>query len=97
MLVAMVATALIVALVFFVAQALRRRIRVRMAGIDGRLDELQLALDSLERLETLRVELQYTEAVLRRGEEEGSLSEAVAAEMRRYLQHLSEDLGQVRH
>lgn len=96
MLVAMVATALIVALVFLVARAVRRRIRVRMAGIDGRLDDLQRQLASLERLETLRVQLQYTEAVLRRGEDEGSLSETVAAEMRRYLQHLSEDLGQVR-
>ena len=66
-----------------------------MAGIDGRLDDLQRQLASLERLETLRVQLQYTEAVLRRGEDEGSLSEAVAAEMRRYLQHLGEDLRQV--
>ena len=96
LLVAAATTAALAGVGLLVGRFLRRRIRDRMAGIDGRLDDLQRQVDSLERLETLRIQLQYTESLVTRGEDEGKLSESVAAEMKRYLQNLSEDLGNAR-
>ncbi len=96
LLVAAAPTIVLVALGLFVGRFLRRRIRSRMAGIDNRLDDLQCQVDSLQRLVTLRLQLRYTESLVTKGEDEGKLSGKVAAEMKRYLQDLSEDLGHAR-
>ena len=96
LLVAAATTTALAGVGLFVGRFLRRRIRDRMADIDGRLDDLQRQVDSLERLETLRLQLQYTESLVTRGEDEGKLSGSVAAEMKRYLQDLSQDLGNAR-
>jgi hypothetical protein len=72
------------ALVLLVALLLRGRVRNRMAGIDRRLDDLQLQMGSLR----VPVELAQIEDLIRRGETTGKLSTQTAEELRDYVEIL---------
>jgi hypothetical protein len=72
------------ALVLLVGLLLRGRVRNRMAGIDRRLDDLQLQLGTLR----VPVELAQIEDLIRRGETTGKLSTQTAEELRDYVESL---------
>lgn len=72
------------ALILVVALLLRGRVRNRMAGIDRRLGDMQLQMDSLR----VPGELAEIEALIRRGETTGKLSAQTAEELRHYVEIL---------
>ena len=75
------------ALTLVVALLLRGRVRTRMAGIDRRLDDLQLQVETLR----VPVELAEIETLIQRGEETGKLSSQTAAELCDYVEALREE------